>query len=387
MSPSLRNTLAAASMWCALSGCSAPDREDARGGLSDGAPIGIEATARLCVGVMTGDPEQEFDQVVTPFLLPDGRLAVPLAGFGEIRIFDPKGRYLSTVGGAGEGPGEFTSLQAAWARGDTIEAFDDRLLRITRFLPSGETEVIPIEPILSAQAAVPGSPSYGWVLMGVADAGMGRRDQVALHRFRMDGSYLGEIGRFEGMARYRTPVFSGPDPLSPKTVFVVSGDRIYAGETLTPLMQVIGSDGTVEREVGWVPISDGSPSAAYQSVVEAAVAQAAPDAAQQTRLRLESFPKTDRVSVFWGALVDTNDFLWIRPFDPLQHCLELGGYNSIGVGGTWQILAPDGSPVPTVTVPSQLEPALITSHEMIGVRKDEMGVESVCVHRVDRHSR
>ncbi|MHB1195086.1 MAG: NHL repeat-containing protein [Longimicrobiales bacterium] len=332
-----------------------------------------------------GNPEQEFDRVVTPFLLSDGRLAVPLAGFGEIRIFDPQGRLLSTLGGAGEGPGEFRSLQAAWARGDTIEAFDDELQRVTRFWPGGEAEVIRIAPIPSAQAAVPGSPSYGWVLMGVADAGMGRRDQVALHRFGRDGSYLGEVGRFEGMARFRTPVISGPDPLSPKTVFVVAGDSIYAGESLTPSMQVIGPDGAVERQLRWVPAADVSPGTAYQAVIEAAVAQAAPDEAQRTRLRLESFPKTNQVSVFWGVQVDADGFLWIRPYDPLQHSLELGGYNGIGVGGTWLVLTRDGRSISSVTVPSQLEPASITSNDMIGIRKDELGVESVCVHRVNRH--
>ncbi|MHB1195090.1 MAG: NHL repeat-containing protein [Longimicrobiales bacterium] len=322
-----------------------------------------------------GVPAEELDRVVTPFLLPDGHLAVPLEAFGEIRIFDAGGKHLSTVGREGEGPGEFRSLQAAWARGDTIEAFDDRLLRITRFPPGGPAEVIPIELIPSAQAAVPGSPSYGWVVMGVADAGMGRRDQVALHRFSRDGSYLGEVGRFEGMARYRTPVFSGPDPLSPKTVFVVSGDRIYAGETLTPSMRVIGPDGSAEREITWIPAAEVSPAAAYQAVVEAAVAQARPNEAQQTRLRLESFPKTDRVSVFWGAQVDANGFLWIRPFDPLRHSLELGGYSSTGPGGTWLVVAPDGSAVSAVTVPAQLEPAMITSSDMVGIRRDELGVE------------
>lgn len=367
-------------------GCAPSDIPHQARALPPGTPVAIEDSASLCLGVVTGDPAQEFDRVVTPFLLPDGRLAVPLAGSREIRLFDAEGRHLATLGGEGEGPGTFSSLNAAWTRGDTIEAFDDRLLRITRFLPGGAVEVVSLERIPSAQAAVPGSPSFGWVLRGVADGGMGRRDQVALHRFGREGAHLGEIGRLEGMARYRVENFSGPDPLSPRTVAAIGGDRVYGGETLTPSILVFGPDGSLERDVTWSPDATVSAVSAYQSVVETAVARANPERAEQTRRRLEAFPRTDRVSVFWGAIVDEDDFLWIRPFDPLQHALELGGYGTPGVGGDWLLFSPSGAALPSVAVPSRLEPVSITRDAVVGIQRDELGVESVCVHRLERGS-
>ena len=373
-----------ASMICAALGCSGGGGDAADSGMQSGVPIEVESAARLCVGVTEGDPAQVFDRIVTPFVLQDGRLVVPLAGPGEIRVFDALGSHVTTLGRKGEGPGEFMSLQAAWPRGDTIEAFDSRLRRITRFLPDGAVEVVPIAPIPSAQVAIPGSPSFGWVLSGVADAGMGRRDQVALHRMGRDGSHLGEVARFEGMVRYQVGNFSGPDPLSPKTVYAVRGDRIYAGETLTPAVSVFGADGALERTITWLTTPSSAANDAYEAVVNAAVAAAPANMAQNTRARLEAFPKASAVSAFWGALVDEPGFLWIRPFDPLQHALVLGGYASPGTGGDWLVIAPDGVTSTTVTVPSQLEPWLITATDMIGIHRDALGIESVCVHRVAR---
>jgi hypothetical protein len=365
-------------------GCGPSADTAARVDLPAGAPLQVLGTPTACVGVVSGDTLQEFDRVVTPFLLPDQRLVVPLAGSREIRLFDLHGEYLTSLGRPGEGPGEFSSLGAAWRRGDTIEVFDGDLLRITRFLPSGEAEVILLDRVPSAQAAVPGAPSFGWVIGGVATAGMGQRDQVALHRFDRSGTHLGEIARFEGMARYRVANFSGPDPLSPKTVFAVGGGRIYAGETLTPTLHVFSPDGSPEREVTWDPGVPLSAEIAYRRVVEEVVSRADPDRAQEIRQRLDAFPRPERVSVFWSAILDEEGFLWIRPFDPLQHALELGMFHRPGHGGEWLVFSPSGERLGSVVMPPQLEPSSITSDAVVGVQRDEMDVESVCVYRLAR---
>ena len=60
-------------------------------------PLSVETGSLLSVGVVTGDTLQEFDRVVTPFVLPDGRLVVPLRGSSEIRVFTRDGA--NCVGG------------------------------------------------------------------------------------------------------------------------------------------------------------------------------------------------------------------------------------------------------------------------------------------------
>ncbi|MDE2754796.1 MAG: hypothetical protein OXI83_19675, partial [Gemmatimonadota bacterium] len=139
-----------------------------------------------------GDLHQEFDGVVRPFVLPDGRLVVPNAGGYDIRVFTEGGEFLDGLGGRGEGPGEFMYLSAAWPRGDTIEAFDGDLRRITRFLPDGSTEVVPIAggeyPDLGLGA---GPLGRGWTLGGVVAAGFGQRDRISVQHSDRAGGRLG----------------------------------------------------------------------------------------------------------------------------------------------------------------------------------------------------
>lgn len=348
-----------------------------------GTPLRVEQTPLACVGVLSGDTLQEFFQVVTPFLLPDQSLAVPLAGLGEIRLFSLDGSFVTRFGGSGEGPGEFRSLSSSWPRGDTIEAFDRRLRRITRFLPDGSVEALPLDRVRSAQEAVPGALSSGWALVGVAEAPYGGRDRMALHFFGRDGSHRGEIASAEGMERIEVGNFAGPHPLSPMAFFAVGHDRVYAGESLSPSVRVFDSEGALVQEMTWQPGQGVSPHVASRTVIDAIVARADADRGPNTRERLEAFPLPDRTSVFWGLMADEAGFLWVRPFDPEKHALELGGS---GTGGDWLVLSPTGLPITSVEVPADLEPTFVAEDAIVGIQKDERGVESVCVFGLTRQT-
>ena len=63
-----------------------------------GTPMEIAMQPHLSLGAASGDTIQEFYQLRTPFLLPGDRLAVPLEGSGEIRVFDLDGSF-----GSGDG--------------------------------------------------------------------------------------------------------------------------------------------------------------------------------------------------------------------------------------------------------------------------------------------
>lgn len=363
----------------------APDSDDVPARRTPGGtPLEIDAEARLTVGTVEGEPAEQFHRVVTPFLLPDGRLVVPVAGASEIRVFGPDGRHVSRLGGPGEGPGEFGSLNAAWPRGDTIEAFDGDLRRITRFFPDGGTGVVELGGARPAHMAVPGTLPEGWVLSGVAGGGFGRRDEMVVDRFALDGTHRNEIARVEGMARVRTAVSTGPDPLSPKPVFSVHGGEVYVAETLTPTIRVLDPAGALEREITWAHEPSVSPEAAFARVVDEAVARAGPDEAAETRRRLEAFPIRDAVSAFWHFIVDDEGFVWVRPFEPAEHSLVLGGLRRAGPGGNWAIFSPGGKRVASVDAPEHLELRAVTSDAVVGVRRNDLGVEFVEVHSLVR---
>lgn len=337
----------------------------------------------MSLGVLEGDTLQEFHRVVTPFLMADGRLVVPVAGAGTIRVFSPDGEYMTSLGRPGEGPGEFQYLPAVWPRGDTIEALDYRLRRIARFLPDGSIQDILIQSDLpDLSVAIGPLDDGGWAIAGVARGGPGMRDQIGVRRVSADGMDMGEIAHGEGMVRYGTPEFTGPEPLSPRAVVAVSSGRVLVGEGLAPRIQQFDVSGTRVREYTWQVGAVQAPNEILRAVIDSAVARAAPDGAASTRRRLEAAPVPGRLPVYWSIIVDDAGFIWIRPYEPFTHAFALGARS--GPGGQWSVLSPDGMESGSVMLPSEIEPFHITLNAVVGIARDELGVESVRVHSLRR---
>lgn len=382
----IRTAAAAAALGLAACG-TGEEAAPGAGGAPPGAPVAVDSAPMLAVGVLEGNPAEQFGGVVDPFLLPDGSLAVPDRGSSEVRIFGPDGALLRRLGGPGEGPGEFTSLRSAWPRGDTVEVWDSGARRITRFLPDGEVDVVPVRATGRPLDAGVGPLGDGWVLVSVGSGG--GRDRMAAERISREGEPLGTAVELPGMARHRTPGMAGPHPVTPTALFAVRADRLYAAETLTPAVRVYDAAGD---SVGAIPLSlpdPGDPGEVFRAVVDSAVAREEGRAAarpEETRRGLSAFPEPERVSRFWALLADPEGFVWVRPYDPFEHALALGGSPAGrgGPGGEWLVVDRDGMEVGRVRVPPGLEPVRITTEAVVGIHRDELGVESVRVHALKR---
>lgn len=349
-------------------------------------PVSIQPSARLSIGEAAGDTLEEFDRVVTPFLMPDGRLVVPLRSAATIRVFSANGRFLNSLGRKGSGPGEFVELQSVWSRGDTIEALDVRLHRITRFLPNGTVQTVMLRSGMHDMAATSGPVGTEWLVGGVASAGYGRRDSVAVRRFARDGSDRGVVGVAAGFARYQSTEMSGPEPLSPRPVLQAHGGRLYIADNMTPSIRVMQANGTVERTITWTPPRAISARDALRMVIDSAVARVPADRGPSVRRRWEDAPVRDRMPAFSTFLVDDLGYIWIRPYDPFKHSNALDGLMlpGGGPGGRWTVLSPAGVRVGDIDMPADLAPIRITSDAVVGIAHDELGVESVRVHGVQR---
>ncbi len=353
-----------------------------------GAPLEIEAEAVLSVGVVAGDSLQEFDRVRTPFVFPDGRLVVPLGGSRDIRVFTQEGDFVERLSGRGEGPGEFVDLSEAWPRGDTIEAFDGLLRRVTRFLPDGSVEVVPIthgsQPDLSFAA---GPLEEGWALGGVVSGGYGDRDLIVFHHFDRTGRHIGELDSIGGIVRYMAEGYGGPEPLSPRAVAASNGAHLYLGDTRVPSIRRVRLPGIVDGEIAWEPAESESAEVALDQVIDVVVSRAPADRASVTRTRLEAARVPSELSVFWDFLLDPEGFLWVQPYQPLAHSFALGAryLGGVGNGGAWWVFTTDGGYAGSIEVPDGLELTQITRTSVVGIRRDALGVESVHVHRVRRN--
>ncbi len=353
-----------------------------------GRPLTVEERPLLTLGAAEGDLDEEFFKVKPPTLLPGGQVVVPLAAYGEIRVFTQDGELAATHGRPGEGPGEFRDLESAWTRGDTIEAFDGRLRRVTRFWPDGTIETVPIDLIGAGyrpSSAIRGTFRDGWALMGITDMGYGRRDEVTVSHFSRDGTFVAIIARAEGIFRYEAPGMTGPTPLSPSVSFAIMGDALYVGETLSPAIGVVGGDGSVVNKITWEP-GRTSPRDALREVVRLAVQNADPGDRVRVRERLNAAPAPNRVPLFSAFLVDGQGFVWVRPYEVERDAYALGGplYGEVPAGGVWWIFTPEGERVGSIDLPADLEPSVITADAVVGIRRDELGIEYVQIHRLHR---
>ena len=92
----------------------------------------------LTIGAPEAETEYQLFGVRGLVRLLDGRIVLPNTGSQEIRWYDAQGVHVRSVGGEGEGPGEFTGL--GWLGvlpGDSIIAYDARQRRLSLFDPSG----------------------------------------------------------------------------------------------------------------------------------------------------------------------------------------------------------------------------------------------------------
>jgi hypothetical protein len=351
-----------------------------------GEPLAVEETPFLTLGGAGGDPDEEFFRVTRPFLLPNGHVVVPLAGYGEIRVFSPVGELVSTHGRPGEGPGEFRDLGFAWARGDTIEVFDWRLSRITRFGPDGSTETVALgDAGYRISSAVPGPLLDGWALVGITDSGYGRRDELAVSRFARDGNFIGIIAREKGMFRYLAGGMAGPTPLSPFPWVVIGGDLLYLGQSLDPVIRILGGTGEVLGEIQWEP-KPVSPRDALREVVDLAVMGAPVDQGPMIRKRMAEALLPDRVPSFSNLLVDDQGYLWVRTYEVRRDAAGLprSARRVAKAGGEWWIFTSKGERIGSIDLPHGLELHQITADAVVGVRRDENDLEYVQVHQLFR---
>lgn len=88
-------------------------------------------------GALAG-PDHEFFRIAGVARLDDGTLVVANSGSFELRYYGEDGRLLRSVGGEGDGPGEFRSLAGPWiTAGDTVVVWDMRARRFQLFGPDG----------------------------------------------------------------------------------------------------------------------------------------------------------------------------------------------------------------------------------------------------------
>lgn len=350
--------------------------------------VGAQPTTRI--GSVEGADAYRFHRIASATRLPDGRIVVVDAGSGQVRLFGPDGTHESTIGALGDGPGEFRSIRSVDAGGDSVVVFDDRLSRVTVYRLSGE--LVTTWNVDLASGAVP---------MAMAEVKFLETGQVV----GMDGMSLA-AGSRPSLVRDTAFLFEIREGLpSPEAIAAVpgawtefvelGGQLSFRHQALTSLpswdthagsiyttagdgfeFRVHGASGEVTRIVRRAQASPPVTPTDAQAWKDALLAPAPEAQRAMMAPMLEAFHMPATLPVYATLIVDADGNVW------------LGRFVAPGIAppSAWDVYTPDGGYLGVVQTPPGLRVFEIGADHVLGRWTDELDVEYVQIHPLERTS-
>jgi hypothetical protein len=217
-----------------------------------------------------GDPRYEFHRITGIATLSDRSIVVADAG-SQIRVYDENGRFIRSLGGPGEGPGEFTGTIGIAVRGDSIlvresfpapariHAFDAEsgFLYTTLLRPEGESSGVAARAIVSTSILVV-VPGRGFRVLTPPPEGTVVRDSVRLGLLRLEeGQVVTWLGYVPESSFYsyspspggRSRLGAGTYTLGPSLQLATSGGLTWVGDPATGTISLFDTTGAVAAQV------------------------------------------------------------------------------------------------------------------------------------------
>ena len=380
----------------ASTACDDPDAASAPAGeVTDSAGIPIVTSAAadriyarvadapsLSIGELEGPDALLFNRIGTVARDREDNVIVADGGSDEIRVFDSGGNHIRTMGGSGDGPGEFRVLRGAWPLEDgTIAAFDSRLDRISRFGAMGEVAgatALRKEGFGLVTALGPaGSAS---LLLAIEEVPFPNSEEpvratVSLLRHAVDGSTVDTVAQLEGAGYTNVTRTMGQNvmveliaiPFSTGAAATASRDRIAF--TLGDAYEVRFLD----------------PAGALSHIVRLAESpRARTDEDLATYAQGSTRAELDEASL--RDLVESYEGLPIPPALPGYVELKFADTGELwarryGLPGApmarWDVFDRDGHHLGHVEVPARFTVKELSRGQILGVARDDLDIERV----------
>ncbi len=352
----------------------------------EGAEWRVGPEPALRIGSLDGAPEVTFGNVRDVGVLSDGRLYVADELAHTIRVFSAEGSYLESVGREGNGPGELTYfLTVAPYRADSLWVYDYAVGAVSVFAPDfsfGRRFTNPLMPenywigsALSGGRFLASSPGSG----GVRMEGPGQRpDSSKIIVFSPDGTSADTVGAF----LVRTQHFGdGGRPLAshltPFTGIIGHGESVFFTDGATFSIREYDLEGTLRRVMRRsFPLQPVTPDMIADFQADYLERAAGHGGVPIERLR-EGLDLAH-----YGATLPSNSP--VMEVDALGN-LWVGHWVTPGDEITrWSVFDLDGRWLGEVDTPAGLDVKQITGDAVIGVATDELDVQYVQVHRLEK---
>ncbi len=344
----------------------------------------VAAEPEVEIGVLEGEPAYQLDRVIDAVRLSDGRIVVANGGTGELRYYAADGRHLRTAGGEGGGPGEFRWLgRLLRLPGDTILAADWGSDRLSVMDPAGEY-------VASRSAPEPTAHLDDGTLLVARTVRSGQqtpepgyeRNPIALVRYSAAGEALDTLAVLPGtesrvqMERSdsRVTLFRLRVPFGREFHVAAAADRIYAGAGDVWEVRVYSPDGAWIRAIRMQrpnPPVTGELIDRYRD--EFLANASSENARRQFERFLAEVEIPESIPAYGDLHTDAGGRLWVRHYPTPGEDAP-----------TWDVFDPDGRWLGGVETPAGLVIHDIGADYVLGVWKDELDVEHVRLHRIDK---
>lgn len=330
----------------------------------------------LTIGTLEGPAAQQLFGVRSVHRVDDGRLLV--AQSSEISFFDPDGRHAATVGGKGNGPGEYAALYDVQPCGSGLVAEDMGAARVSVLDASGGFLRLAEAPELDRGSLPPVVTCFEGDLVYVvrtppppAMRGLRqlRRDTLSLVRFGQDGQrdtvlQWPGLETFDGLLR----------PFGRTTLFAFSDSLVHLADSGSCEVRSYTQDGALRRilrcSAEGPPVSDDDVAAIRERYTRGVPP---PLLEREILPRLNAVPFPDTKPTLSALRADDSGNLWLQLTDD-----EGGGV------ARWIAFDGDGELLGEARLPEHLRVHVLNTTEVVGVWRDSLDVEYVHGYRMEK---
>lgn len=346
-------------------------------------PRELELVGEPLVSIGDGSsPQYELFQVGDAVRLADGRIAVLNGGTNEVRVYSPEGRFAVTLGGMGEGPGEFMgAVRLFRGLADSLVVWDGRSVRASVFtVDGGFARTIPLDPRPQAPR-LEGVDERGRLLVVAAHFGPSTNPEItrlteSWMLYDAAGRLIDTLGTSPGMAgvvRGTAERMELLKPLiAPTTTYAMGGSMLWIETGESRRLERFNLAARDSQVITWDG-PDLSMSPAYQKAIVEDLVKAVPDERQSGyRASLERRPVPKTIPATRRVLADSVGRGW----------LELAPTPGRSDRVTWIVFGTNGTPEARLVLPSNVSLQSVLSSAVLLIERDEFAVEHVKLYRL-----
>lgn len=347
----------------------------------------------LRFGEAAGAAEYQFGQILGVAPLSDQRIVVLDAQAQRLQVYGPDGAYERTIGGPGNGPGEFSPQTGGLfvGRGDTILVPDLGNQRLNAIPAEGEPSNFPLRleqgiPIafdLGADGALVSQRRA--MNFGGGEAPADPNDLILAQHF--DGSVIDTLltpkrgGTFQMRDGVPEITLFAPEPMWT----MLSDGRIAYASNDAYRINVYGPGGELEQVVTFPhqrqPVTEEEQQRVRELIRSLWEEQGVPPQAMDQMMSSMSFAEN------WPAFTrlqgGPDGSLWVQRVRDMSTMTqdELDNWNPQLDQGSpeWDVFEADGRYAGVVELPARFTPMTITTDRIYGVFRDEFDVQYVRV--------